>query len=100
MIDTILDFLLVSSKDPTKWSLTLKMALVGVIPYIINAVGIACGFGLVCLGVDTAGLNALAEGLEKVAFFVLSTIAAIGVVVGLARKFIRSAQGTNRSFDI
>lgn len=100
MIDKILDFLLVSSADPSKWSLTFKMALVGVIPYIVNAAGIACGLGLVCLGVDDVVLNSLAEALEKIVFLVLSAVSAVGVLIGLFRKLIRSAQGTNRSFDI
>lgn len=100
MISKILDFLLVSSKDPKKWSMTFYSALTLGIPYIVHIAGVACGFGLVCLGVDADGLNAIAQGLETLVFGVLTAVGAVGVVYGLVRKLIRLMQGTNRSFDI
>lgn len=87
MIKEFLAWIWYSSKDPRKTSLFIRAALVGVIPAVVHAVGVACGFGIVCLGVDEPFLNILIQYIEQAVFYGLGFIAVVGSIVGLIRKF-------------
>ncbi len=97
MIDKILDFLLISSKDPKEWSASFKFALLGLVPVVLHAVSVACNFGLYCIGVDAASLNELVNVLSMIVFYSLSLISAIGFLVTFSQKLIRTAEGKNKA---
>lgn len=99
MIDKILDFLLISSKDPSKWSASFKFALLGIIPVFLHVVGTACNFGLYCIGVDADSLNQMVNVLSMIVFYVLSLISSIGFVITFIQKIIRTAQGRNEAIQ-
>lgn len=95
MFKKIWEWLVKSSADPTKTSASIKFALLGVVPYIIHLLTLACGFGLVCLGVDTEWLNQFVEVLSQLVFWILSIISAIGFLYGSTRKVYLTAKGQN-----
>ena len=97
MIDEILDFLLVSSQDPKKWSASFKFALLGIVPIVVQAAAAACNFGLYCLGIGADGLNELVNALSAVVFYGLSAVASVGFVVAFVQKLVRTAKGENRA---
>lgn len=82
-----------SSADPARMSLTVRGILIGIIPTVLYIASMACGFGVVCLGVDEPLLNQFAESVAAAvqAFFTL--VAAVMVVIGFIRKVILTAQG-------
>lgn len=85
-LKTFLVWLLVSSKDPSKLSLTVRAALLGAIPGIIWVMGTLCTAGQVCLEVGPEELQSLAGALADLIFFIFSAIASLGVVYGFLRK--------------
>lgn len=97
MFDKLLDFLLVSSQDPKKWSASFKFALLGLVPVILHTITAACNFGLYCIGVDADSLNELVNVLSSLVFYVLSAVAAIGFVISFVQKLVRTAQGKNKA---
>ncbi len=94
----VVRWLLVSSEDATKYSTTVKMALLGLIPYIMQGVGITCGLNLICPAVDTNQLTQIAMSISNIVFLGLSLIAALGTIFGLARKVTKTVDGTNAAF--
>lgn len=85
-MNNIWNWIVVSSADPSKTSLTVKAAGVLAIPYVLNSVKIACGVGLVCIGVDSASLNGLVDASAGIVEAALSLIGGIAFVYGFARK--------------
>lgn len=81
-----------SSADPSKVSLTVRATLLGIVPVVLNAVSLACGFGLVCLGIDAEGLNGVVNGIEAIVVGVLSVVAAIGMLYGFVRKVVLTSK--------
>jgi len=88
-------FITKSSADPKATSASIKFALLAVIPYIMQALSIACDFGQQCYDVDPSlletGFDAIANGI----FYSLSLVSVVGTIHGLVRKFIRTATGNN-----
>lgn len=91
-------WVLVSSEDASKWSLTVKMALLGLVPYAMQAFGITCGLNLVCPQIDANELTLIATSLSNIVYLTLSLIAAIGTAFGLVRKVTNTFEGTNAAF--
>ena len=91
-LQKIWKWIVLSSADPKKSSLTIKMAIVVAIPWILKITGVTCGLGLFCVEADENSLNQLAEGVANIAFGVLN----IAGVYGLARKIVLSALGKNK----
>ncbi len=91
LLKACLEWLVWSSANPQKLSLTVRGALLALVPTFLGIVSAACGFGVVCLGVDEQGLNQLVEGFVALvqAFFAL--IAAGVFLWGLIRKIVLSA---------
>lgn len=94
-LDKFIDWATRSSADPTKASMTVKYALLGIVPYIIQITTAACGFGLVCLGVDADGFNAIVDVIADIVFWSFSIISGIGTLIGFVRKVYRSITGRN-----
>lgn len=97
-LSNILKWVFVSSADATKISLTVKMALLGVIPFVMQAIGITCGLHALCPAVSADQLSEIALSLSNTVFLALTLIASIGTAVGLIRKVILSLQGQNAAF--
>ncbi len=90
-----LRWIFVSSSDASKWSLTVKAALLGAIPVIMQVVHLACGFNVFCLNVDGDLLTQLFSAVANLVYAGLALVASIGVVYGLARKVYLSITGQN-----
>lgn len=85
-------WLITSSADPARVSLTVRGALLALIPTILWLVSTACGFGIVCLGVDEPFLNQFVESLVALVQALLTAIAAVWVVWGMIRKIVNTAK--------
>ena len=87
---SIARWFVVSSVDPRKWSLTVRATGVLAIPYVLSSLSAACGFGLLCIGVDEAGLNQLVESVAAVVEGILFAIGGIMFIAGFIRKVVLS----------
>jgi len=88
-------WVLVSSADAERYSLTLRAALIGAIPAILWATGAACGLELVCVEVSGDLLREISSGASNALFLALSAVSAAGTVYGLVRKIKLTATGKN-----
>jgi hypothetical protein len=98
-LQAVIVWLFTSSADADKVSLSVKMALLGLIPYAMQAIGIVCGLDVYCVDVDQGTLTELAEGVGNLVFYALSVVSALGTVYGVLRKLWRSVTGTHRAFQ-
>lgn len=98
---TVWTWITISSADPEKYSSTIKFALLGIIPYVLQATALACGFHLphACVSLDQDALTAIIEGISNVAFWSLSLVSGIGTLWALIRKVGRTIQGSNRAIN-
>ena len=85
-----------SSANPQATSLSVKMALLGIVPYALNIATAACGFGLVCLGVDAVGFNDVVEAISDTVFSGLTIVSSLGFIYGFGRKIVLSVKGRNQ----
>ncbi len=90
-------FIVLSSADPRKVSLTVKASLLGLIPMTMQALDIVCQWGHTCTTIDQSLLAAVAETIANGVFYGLSLVAAFGVLVGLVRKVDLTIKGENRA---
>ena len=70
-----LTFLITSSKDPRKVSLTVRGALTALIPVF-----------LIVSGLSEADANALVDAIVDLVFWVTSIVSTVTVIWGLVRK--------------
>lgn len=96
---TIFNFIVKSSADPKATSLTVRAFLVGLIPITIKILGLACGFGVTCLPVDTSMLQAIVEGVTNAVYFLLAAGSAVFFVYGLFRKIYLTYKGRNQAIQ-
>jgi len=94
---TIIDFIIKSSADPRATSLTVKAALLGLIPFIMQALDIACDFGKQCYDLQPSLFETIVSALADGTFYLLSLISVIGFVYGLGRKITRTIMGENEA---
>lgn len=92
---TFLEWVKKSSANPEKASLTVKSFLIGLIPAVMKAVGLGCTLALVCIQTDASELQNVALAVSNIVFWVLSIVAAAGVVYGFARKVFLTVAGKN-----
>jgi len=92
---TIIDFIIKSSADPRATSLTVKAALLGLIPFIMQALDIACDFGSQCYSLQPTLLETIVTAITDGTFYLLSLISIVGVIYGLVRKVYRTIMGEN-----
>lgn len=83
MIKTLWDWLVKSSKDPNKISLTVKGA-------ISTAVVVLGYFGITGVGIDTAGLG---DNVAEIAVQVVAAITALATLYGAIRKLYLTIKG-------
>ena len=65
-IHNVVHWFVVSSADPKRTSLTVQSALLAVIPIVVHFVQISCGFGFVCLGVQSQDLEKVAYAIAQI----------------------------------
>lgn len=97
-ISNVLKWIFVSSADAGKWSLTVKMALLGAVPAVMQGIGLACGFHVVCVAVNADQLTTIALSVANLVYLGLSAVASIGVLYGVIRKISLTATGNNAAF--
>lgn len=85
----IFEWLVRSSADPAKLSLTIRGALVALVPIVLSTLSAICGFGIACLGVDETTLNQLVESIIAIVNAVLLVVGAVVAFVGLIRKLAK-----------
>lgn len=98
IVDNILKFIFVSSSNADQVSLTLKMILLGFVPYLMQAIGLSCGLHLVCLSVTGDEINTIILSISNAVYLILAAVSAVGTLYGLLRKITKTATGTNAAF--
>jgi len=91
----IINFLLKSSADPKATSATVKFALLGAIPYLMQALDLVCQFGQQCYSLDPSLLETIVDALANGVFYTLSLVAVAGTIWGAGRKLYRTITGKN-----
>lgn len=94
-MQSIIDFLYYSSKNPGQTSLTVKSAAVALIPFFMHTYGLVCQLGHSCMTINPTALEAFADALAAIVFYALSLISALGMAWGLLRKGWRTWRGEN-----
>lgn len=94
MFERAVDWILWSSADPEKHSMTIKAALTAYAAWILQQLSLACGLGLVCLNVDSNDINQLIEAIGALVSLVLYMVATVVGLYGLIRKIINTVLGT------
>jgi hypothetical protein len=89
----IFDFIVRSSADPRAVSLTVKMTLLGLIPYLMQATDLVCQYGHSCMLIDASLLETFVETITASVFYTLTLISTLGVIYGLGRKIWRTVIG-------
>lgn len=86
-------FLMVSSADPRKSSLTVRALALGVVPYIMQVTGMACSLGVHCVIVDPTLVDAIVTSVTDITFYTLTLVSVIGTIWGLIRKLFLTLKG-------
>lgn len=89
----IINWLVISSADPEKLSLTVKGFLVGIIPIV----SFVLHFSKINLGDET--LTSLIDSIVVLIQAALGIVAGIVFVVGLVRKIVATIQGTHAGLN-
>jgi len=84
LINTIVEWVVFSSKDPARISLTVRGILVGVVPFII------AGAGLADINVGPDELNGIVDSIIFLIQAFLTFVAASMTVWGLVRKLLNT----------
>lgn len=82
----MITWLLRSSADPKQFSLMIRGAAVVGLSLLLKFSVLACGVGLLCLGIDEAWVNIVAESIEIIAFALALIVGAIMTMWGAVRK--------------
>lgn len=83
------NWLVRSSADPNKLSTTVKGFLLGVLPLLVLA------FGMAHVNLDSERLTVIINDLALVIQYALGTVSAAVSVYGLIRKLVKTLNGTN-----
>lgn len=97
-LSNVLKWILVSSADPGRWSMTVKMSLLGLIPFVLQAIGVTCGLHLICPAIGADELQNAALSASNAVFYALSLVSVLGALYGFGRKVYRTVVGTNAAF--
>ena len=80
-------WLVTSSSDPLKFSLTIRGLLTLGAGWLLHASVVACGLGVYCLGVDEQTINQGVQVLTNLAYAAALSLGAVMAVIGFIRKF-------------
>jgi len=89
-MNKIIQWLILSSADAQKLSLSVKGVLLGIVPILIAVTGVA--------GIQIPNAETLTSIIDLVATFLqvaLGIVASVITAIGLIRKIITTFQGTN-----
>lgn len=92
-------FILKSSADSQKTSATVKYALLGLIPLLMQATDIVCRYGYECVALDASLLEQIVDTVALFIFLSLSALSALGILFGLFRKVYLTAIGENEAVN-
>lgn len=98
-LTTFFYWIVLSSKDPNKVSLTVRSALLAGIPGMIWMLGTLCATANICIPVEDAELRMVANAAADLAFLVLSAISTAGIIYGFFRKIWLTLKGENRAIN-
>ena len=95
-------FVVRSSADPRRTSLTFKSAALGSLTIIsgnlIQALDVVCQFGYRCYYFDPSLVDHLRMMIDQIAegiYYALLLVAIVGSLIGATRKLYRTIVGTN-----
>lgn len=86
-----------SSADPEKMSLTIKGLLVLLIPYILTSLDMVCAIGQYCISVDESFLKDTVDFIGQSAYLILSFVGAAMTFWGAIRKVDLTVRGENKT---
>lgn len=92
---SIYNFIVKSSADPEKTSLTIKGIGLMAIPYLLNLFDVACEFGQQCYQVNASTFEVIVQAVADGTFYALSFLSAWWALYGAVRKLFRTITGTN-----
>jgi hypothetical protein len=90
-------FLARSSKDPRNSSLAAKSFMLMAIPYLMQALGLVCAFGMQCIEIDPSLLEQITGFIADAIYYTLGLISVAGFVWGSVRKIWLTIAGRNAS---
>lgn len=96
-IENLITWIFVSSANPRNASLTVKMALLGIVPWVMQAIGIACALDTICIDLDQSALEAIATDVAQIVYYGLTIVSSVGLLYGLGRKIWRTVFGDNQA---
>jgi hypothetical protein len=79
-------WLVTSSSDPQKVSLTVKGALAFCGAYLLQLSPVLCGFHIICISIDGDVLTSAINTTANIVYLSLSLVGSIAFLVGLGRK--------------
>lgn len=94
-----LKFILVSSADPRKASLTVRAFTLGLIPYAMQATGLVCQLGYTCIDITPTLADQIVNWATNGVFYVTLIISLVGTTFGLFRKFDLTIKGQNKAIQ-
>ncbi|MEQ9135768.1 MAG: hypothetical protein RLO51_11205 [Thalassobaculum sp.] len=80
-------------------SLTVKMALLSLVPWAMQAIGIVCALDTICIDLDETALEAIAADVGQFAYYILTLVSTVGLLYGLGRKVWLTLKGENRAME-
>lgn len=92
-MNTLWNWLLLSSANPNESSLTIKMLLTAQIPMVVSAIAFGCTFHVACAPVTSDQLLAGAQDVVNVFFYVFTTVSYIIAAVAFIRKLYLTIRG-------
>jgi hypothetical protein len=95
----IFDFIVRSSADPQAISSTIKYALLGAIPFLMQALDIVCQFGYQCVAFDPSLLEVFFDAIASGIFYLLTLVSVAGTTWAAGRKIYRTATGQNKALQ-
>ena len=98
-LEKLVTWVLHSSEDPKKMSLTVKMALLSVVPWVMQTLGFACALGTVCVDFDQTALEAAAANVGQAVYYLLTAVSLVGFAYGALRKVWLTLTGQNKALQ-
>lgn len=95
----VFNFIVWSSENPEKVSLTVRGVLLAIVPYLMYASEIACQVGDYCWAIEPNTLRLIAEDTATTIALALTAVAAVMTAYGAGRKVMRTITGQNKAIQ-
>lgn len=86
-LNSIGKWLVRSSADPARWSLTIKGVLLGIVPVVMAVAGLAN------LDIGSDKVSAIIDGIASLVQVVLALVAMVMTAYGIVRKLYNTIMG-------